>query len=176
MGVEEIVVATVVIHEAPLFRVRSRRVERNLACRVPPRTRDALHRHLVEVVPKAAIVHLVRAAAERDQVRINGVIRLRRSGRYTDAAVVGPRTGVHSTARRDANGGALAAKCGHGVVEIVRRANQMHVGSPEVLVTGEVNGRARRKYGAFVTPRTSDGRSGGDRDLIARAEAEVGLI
>ncbi|KAK5637532.1 hypothetical protein RRF57_013247 [Xylaria bambusicola] len=95
LAVEQVIVAAVLEHEGA-FDGRRGRVVRQLvrghAAR--ERQRRGFHLRLVDVFPKRAPGEIVRAV-DVDQVRVDGVVRLRRVRPDARGPVVRPRSGVH---------------------------------------------------------------------------------
>lgn len=72
--------------------------------------------------------------------------------RGDDRAPVGPGAGLSGVARRDADGGVLAAEGGDGVVEDVLAVDEADVGRPQRAVAGQVDLRAVGQDGAVTGP------------------------
>ena len=95
MAKEQVIITTVMEYESALDG-RRRRVVRELvrgdAAR--ERQRRGLHLRLVDVLPERAPRQVVRAA-DVDEVRVDGVVRLRRVRLHSRGPVVRPRPHVH---------------------------------------------------------------------------------
>lgn len=106
---EEVVVVVAVDHVRALDGVAAAWV----VCEIDAGSRDGgrsgLHRSLVDVMPEGAEVHVV-AAADLDEVSVDGIVALAAVGGDTDATVVGPRTYVHGCGGRKADDGVLGAE------------------------------------------------------------------
>ncbi|KFX89001.1 hypothetical protein O988_08806 [Pseudogymnoascus sp. VKM F-3808] len=84
-----------------------------------------------DVSPEAAKRQEI-AASHLNQVGIDGVVGLGGGAGDADGAFVGPASGVHGRAGREADGRVLAAEGADGVVEEVLVADFVDVGGPEI--------------------------------------------
>ena len=139
MAIEQIVIPTAIIHEAAFLRMGPARVIRHLDRSITAMARRARHRHLVQIAPEAAKRHLITPVAQRQEVRIDRIVRLPRGARHADGAVVRPRPDVHSGGSSDADGRGLRAEGRDGVVQVVGRPDLVDVRGPEVVVAGELD-------------------------------------
>lgn len=170
----EVVVPVIVEDIAALARVSARWVildlVRGRASRFGSRR---VHSHLVDVTPEAAKRQEI-AAAHLDQVGVNGVVGLGRGAGDADGTFVGPASGVHGRASREADGRVLATEGANGVVEEVLVADLVDIGGPEIGgLAGVGDARATWEDGALDGPWAGERARGDYLHTAAGVELEI---
>lgn len=173
---EQIVVPVAVVHEPSLARRRALGRVRDLCGRSGVLGRRRVELGLVDVAPERPKDHVRVAVGGGDHVGVDGVVALARAGRNAGRSVVGPAPVLERRRGRVADGAVLGSERRDRVVQVVCVVDEQDVGSPQIIVSSEVDRGAGGDGRAVERPGAGQRRGTVDADLATGAEAEIGAV